>query len=447
MQNTERQKFEESWKSAFDGAETTPPDRVWNSIELDLAGQESAKMKKRVVFYQRLAAALLLCSLVTGIYSFYEREAGGRNQEAEVRSQKSGGRNQEAEVRGEKKVAEKSEEDVRKTESNAIEPAAASTSGQYASMEVPTPHRTPHTAQPTPDNTQPTTDNAQPDITLDVTEPVFADETSEPTLAVTSPLLQENSPTEEIVQPKKVPRESNLWLALGASAGNYAPNTPSATMNPTAEFDGPALSFAAAPQKKPEPKVGSAYSVGMSVGKKFGRIVVQTGVNFAKQQIEYSSNYDTHPSNNFSSARAASYDYITTEGSSDNLSFTNTYTVNSTMEIVSIPVQAGYMIIDRKLGWQLNAGVSPDFFLRNIITDESGQRDRFTQSAGSESPYRSVNWSGLLNTELSYRIGTHYRLSLVPGVRYSFNSILKEPTDNGRPVILDIGFRFRYLFD
>jgi hypothetical protein len=117
------------------------------------------------------------------------------------------------------------------------------------------------------------------------------------------------------------------------------------------------------------------------------------------------------------------------------------------MEIVSVPVQAGYMIIDRKLGWPLNAGVSPDFFIRNILTDESGQREKFTQSAGDESPYRSVNWSGLLNTELSYRIGTHYRISLVPGVRYSFNSILKEPSNSGRPVIMDVGFRFRYLFE
>jgi hypothetical protein len=117
------------------------------------------------------------------------------------------------------------------------------------------------------------------------------------------------------------------------------------------------------------------------------------------------------------------------------------------MEIVSIPVQAGYMIVDRRLGWQINAGVSSDFFLKNILEDKSGQRERFTQSAGSESPYRSVNWSGLMNTEVSYRIGNHYRLSLVPGVRYSFNSILKDPTDNGRPIVLDVGFRFKYLFD
>src|ERR1041384_250948 len=92
MQNTERQKFEESWKSAFDGAESTPPDRVWNSIELDLAGQESATMRKKVVFYQRLAAAMLLFALSAGVYAYYssQRELGAGSKELGVRSKELG---------------------------------------------------------------------------------------------------------------------------------------------------------------------------------------------------------------------------------------------------------------------------------------------------------------------------------------------------------------------
>jgi hypothetical protein len=290
-----------------------------------------------------------------------------------------------------------------------------------------------------------------------------AEETIKTEQAVISPLLQtaplvtslEPEETEE--RKKKKSRENNLWLALGAAAGNYAPNTPNSKAPTSDRFSfagvGPA---AVANDTKPEPKIGTSYSVGMAVGKKFGRVVIQTGVNLNKQQIEYTSNYDTRTTSNV--AKASSMDYLDvsaesafsnsgTPPTSNVLSLTNTYTVNSTMEVVSIPVQAGYMIVDRKLGWQINAGVSPDFFLRNILVDKSGQRERFTQGAGSESPYRSLNWTGLMNTELSYRIGDHYRLSIVPGVRYSFNSILKDPTDNGKPVILDVGFRFKYLFD
>src|ERR1044071_3666975 len=86
MENTERQKLEEEWKSAFDGAETTPPDSVWNSIELDLAGQESATMKEKVVFYQRLAAAMLVFALSAGVYAYYSSMGAERARGSEQRA-------------------------------------------------------------------------------------------------------------------------------------------------------------------------------------------------------------------------------------------------------------------------------------------------------------------------------------------------------------------------
>ncbi|MEJ0032063.1 MAG: hypothetical protein WDO15_17565 [Bacteroidota bacterium] len=90
MQNTERQKFEENWKDAFDGAEATPPDGVWNSIELDLAGHESVVMKKKVVFYQRLAAAMVVFALLAGTYAFYTstNEARGTRHEQSATNEK-----------------------------------------------------------------------------------------------------------------------------------------------------------------------------------------------------------------------------------------------------------------------------------------------------------------------------------------------------------------------
>jgi hypothetical protein len=265
----------------------------------------------------------------------------------------------------------------------------------------------------------------------------------------TAPLVATLEAPEEIEETKKEKSHSNvLWLALGGSAGNYTPNTSSSNAASSAS------SFSAGPQNydafnkttsppKPSPKVGASYSVGVMVGKKFGRIVLQGGINMSRQQISYVSNYDSKTSG---VSKAAVSDYLQ-NNSSAQLSFTNEYTVNSTMEVVSIPVQVGYMIIDRKLGWQFNTGVSPDFFIRNVLVDQSGAHGKFTQEAGSASPYRSVNWSALVNTELSYKIGKQYRISLVPGIRYSFNSILKEPTDNGRPIIFDVGFRFRYMFN
>lgn len=467
MQDSERQKFEENWKSAFDGAGTTPPDRVWNSIELKLAGEESAIMKKRVVFYQRLAAATVLFAILSGVYAFYPRtnETQLASNKVQTENQAGSSKDSEDKVQGAKSnvQSETSGEHVKK---NSV-PASAitSTSTSFAKSNQPIVRSEPVILIEESKSNETVAFNEPARSSENVTEVIAKsgerndekkeEKKAEEQLAVVSPLFQDNPET--VVEPKEKKRNTeSFWVSLGGSAGNYTPNTAStSTITPTQSFasaslnSGP-LKSAPATSANREPKVGTAYSVGMAVGKKFGRFVVQTGVNVGKQQIDYTSNYDNPTQTNTRPSKAAVADYQSYSvmmESSNALAFTNEYTVNSTMEIVSIPVQAGYMIIDRKFGWQLNAGVSTDFFLRNVLVDQSGQRERFTQSAGTESPYRSVNWSGLANTEISYRLGQHYRVSVLPGFRYSFNSILKEPTDNGRPVILDLGFRFKYLFN
>lgn len=480
MQSTERQKFEEDWKSAFDGAEMTPSESVWNSIELDLAGQESAAMKKRVVFYQRLAAATVLFALLTGTYAFYTNFKSGPDKLAVVDNKVSN----ENKVANDQSTPEATTSETTKSETETTS-QDVNTAGKITTSKNGNNNTTQQSTiakaetpvliakEETVTKEQITTETVAANESLVPVETVASNDplekpaddkqgatkevlNEEPKKEVTSPILQ-NTTTLASLEPQDEPEKTrarknsggDTWLAVGGGAGNYSPNSgssASAMADKQASF-GPAnssLQAAADANANNKTKVGTAYSFGMAVGKKFGRFVVQTGVNLNKQQVDYTSSYDSR-SQSANTAKASMADYSMAE--SADLSPTNAYTVNSSMEIVSIPVQAGYMIIDRKLGWQFNAGFSPDFFLKNTLVDKSGQRERFTQGAGDASPYRSVNWSGLFNTELSYKIGQHYRISLVPGVRYSFNSLLKEPGDSGKPLILDVGFRFKYLFD
>jgi hypothetical protein len=126
---------------------------------------------------------------------------------------------------------------------------------------------------------------------------------------------------------------------------------------------------------------------------------------------------------------------------------TNPYDVSSTLEYISVPLQAGYLIVDSKFGWQMNGGLSTDFFLRNTLNSDASGFLKSSQGSGSESPYTGVGFSGLLNTEFSYRFGERYRLSLNPGMRYSLNSLYKSSVGlTSQPLTLDVGLRLRYLF-
>jgi len=124
------------------------------------------------------------------------------------------------------------------------------------------------------------------------------------------------------------------------------------------------------------------------------------------------------------------------------------YSVNNNVQFVNVPMQAGYLVVNKKIGVQLNAGISTDLFLQNTITPEGGSLEKSTQGAGDSSPYRTVNFSGLVGTELTYKFGAHYRLALNPGLRYPMNSIYKSSTGvEAAPLTFDVGLRFRYIFN
>ena len=103
------------------------------------------------------------------------------------------------------------------------------------------------------------------------------------------------------------------------------------------------------------------------------------------------------------------------------------------------------MLVDKKIGLQLNSGVSTNIFMQNTLTDKSGQLATFSSGGGETSPYRTVSWAGLMGTELSYRIASHYRISIAPGLRYSLNPVLKSNAYPSNPLAWDVGFRFRYI--
>ena len=71
MKNMEREKFEESWKDAFDKAEVTPSEGVWTNIELDLEKAKGGDLKKRLMFFQMVAAASVVFAMAIGGAGYY----------------------------------------------------------------------------------------------------------------------------------------------------------------------------------------------------------------------------------------------------------------------------------------------------------------------------------------------------------------------------------------
>jgi hypothetical protein len=246
-----------------------------------------------------------------------------------------------------------------------------------------------------------------------------------------------------------------LWTSVGFSAGSFN------TINSSVSNSSGGSMMMADARKDAVDKVanqqakasGSSYSVGVSLGTRISsRWVLQGGVNYMTQASDYTASavgtadYENFQAPSVNSIMSADKLSMSAEALS-NVVPTAPYNVNNSLQFVSVPVQAGYLLVNRKVGVQLNGGLSTDLFIQNTITPEGENLEKETKSNGSDSPYRTVNFSGLVGTELTYRFSKHYRLALNPGLRYPLNSIYKSDQPvTAAPLTFDIGLRFRYIF-
>jgi len=454
-------KFEKNWKEVFEGTELSPSDAVWVNINRDLAAAEGETMKKRIVLYQRIAAASVLFALLIGSLGIYQwtdtsnQVAQKRTLENSVPTVNENNQTNSALLDKHKltlanKRGSESSNEIALTKSNSSLNSNASkknlknsvvTKGDGNLNEKSTNQLLIQSfvmASETADRKKLNSYQDQKVLKL-----AFVDLGELELLPI--PEIQAGPKMIEIfralpaipgafmVHEEKKTVHEQVWASVTAAAGSYSPNTTSYSNYSASQINSGSNS---------SPVVGSSYSYGMLAGVRVAkRFVLQSGIQYLNQSINSTSNISSPTSLDQVAFSLAS------NSPASNLSTTSPYAINSANEFVSVPLQAGYLFIDRKLGLQLNTGVSTEFFLRNTLSDPSGQRQSYSQSAGQDSPYRSVNFSGLLSSEVSYKLGNRYRVSVVPGFHYSFNPVLKSAyNSSGNPFVWDVGFRFRYIF-
>ncbi len=443
MKDLGRQKFEESWRQAFDGAEVDPPVSLWSNIELDLVQVESNSMRKKVVFYKWLAAASVVFVVFLG-GAFYYVMNNNNTQLATAPKAINKVTLENDLVRGEtsneKNVSAIDSKSNGTKDNNLLAKDVEESDDGYAKLGV---------AVSQKDETQIFEVKEKESYQHDKASPFESESIVLLNIMKEIPaIVHEKIVAPRLVLPampavfmntsKKKGSSEDLWASVGFSAGSYNPGLTSSSNTPNPVWD--ALS-AANGYSNPS-SVGSAYSTGFAMSKRvFSRLVLQSGLNYINQNIGYMSNFVSYSGNNQSKVSLEAY------VANQSVTITSPYKINSAVEVISFPIQTGYLLIDRKIGWQLNTGVAADFFIRNTLTDESGKSERLSQGAGEKSPYKTVSWAGLLGTELSYKVAKQYRVSIVPSMRYSVNSVLKSTSGQAsNPLVMDIGFRFRYIF-
>jgi hypothetical protein len=490
----ERQKFEESFRKSFDNAEVQPSEKVWMNIELDLERLERGDMKKRLTFFKLLAAASVVFGLGlagTGLYllsvnrsvpadlTAQQRDATPALSETENTQQRT-----EHQRASEPSIITDSEQaPLASAESSPI----ARSNEQSRSSETPaSPSRQPRVSadERQPENTATSRDAvsafdhsavqqdamnqrlAYADQTVVPDEqgqysafrdrplpPLVREKTIVPHFPKTEPdrvdlLLARLAMEERAEAERKRYDDERVWTSVGFSAGTFS-NSGAGTLQPPTLLGMSSNFTTASNTLASESRAsGVAYSVGVNVGGRIApRWVLQGGINYITQNASFMSDaVVTEDYLNFSAAYSAEITKMA--DASARVVPTAPYSVNNNMEFLSIPIQAGYVLVNRAFGIQLMGGVATDLFIQNTLEPQSGDLNKVTNGSGSDSPYRTVNFSGLVGTEFSYRFTDKYRISLNPGLRYPFNSIYKSDVGlSATPLTFDVGLRFRYIFN
>lgn len=453
MKNSEKGKFEDAWYKAFENAEQAPSEDVWTGVEQGLNKAETLVMKRRVVFYQRLAAASILFALLLGgLSTYYITDLTNQKENNLVQKELSPSQgNDKGENAKPPTVANNAlNSNVATSDNSTADMSEVKRYNSSTSLVANDDHQVLNNKQE--ENVTPVShlsgrkinQHAYPAlINLIPESPITLNgKLKEVTIIRKLPAM----PADFMTSKKDKKTSESLWASLGASTGNYSPSadfgmgssSKSYAQNPTGISSSQGAYSTTASR-------GTAFSVGMNLGKRISkRWLLQGGISYLNQAIGYTSNYAVVDANNNVLASVA--DYSSINSFSSMIAVSSPYEINSVNEYISVPVQVGYLLVDQKVGFQLNSGLSTDFFMQNTLTDKSGQMASFSSSAGNDSPYRTISWSGLVGTELSYKIATQYRVSIAPGLRYSLNSVLKSDAVSANPLVWDVGFRFRYIF-
>ncbi|MEM9858530.1 MAG: hypothetical protein AAF843_14300 [Bacteroidota bacterium] len=496
-------KFEDQWRNAFEDAEMSPSPAVWDKVELALANSANGKFKRRIIFFKLMAAASVAFALSIGGIGIY-REFSLDNSANRISKQDNSTQNiydlntdeseeisqSKIELEAKEKSGFSSDDNITKENVNDLveNDNVAKADDKLAQNEVKG-HLFNQQEKKTNDGNISTsrdmktalkagekniTNNAVTDIQDQSAQKALAETllvaeretmvavSSENGSAMDAPkkleklMLKSESfsfadpeikmvPWYSAVAPKKANNVSTkkLWAGLGMSGGSFDPGGSVSSTTPTAEVATFSLNqddFALAgdfesPVIGKEEK-GRLLNIGINVGAQLTRRwIIQSGVTLIDRTTTNTSNVAENTGMSFRAVNSASE-----LSNSPGINIIDTYEIDNSYRFISIPVQAGYLLIDRKFGLTLLGGVSNDLFINKSVDSDNSGFQEFDSGEGIS----RYNLSALMGTELGYQLGKHYIIALTPQIRQAINTTTISGEDV-RPTFFEVGFRFKYL--
>jgi len=494
--------FENKWKSQFQDSEAIPSASVWDRIDANLAGSELARYKKKLFYYKITAAAAIFLALLFGSYSVYNIIQDFKPSQVVQELQ-----NERNSDNSNQMIAEDTGGKLQDTQNDqSLDNQDISSSDNHAGQLADT-----HDIQSNEIQDDQSMISSRQNEILSTFETTNSEHTSTPSQAKALGYERSLNKNDETVQlgltytpaaifhipyekpdrkyylhkkvnpydmPYLLPLEEDineddpkrLWAGVVISSGVFDPNisyneyndiTSDASLSTLGSVDRINMAGEDIVEQpntimsyKPEESSynsDASFSYGIDFGYKFSKkFVILGGLGY--QHNYGSTTVHTYIEPTETNAKYANHAIVIEKASPE--SGLDTYNelnsgveLNSVFEFVTIPVNFGYYLIDKRIKWMMTAGLTTDVFIKNSINDSQGLFDRVQYKNNDDSPYNPVYFNGKFGTMINYTFLRNYQLSLEPSYRIGLSNLTKEDaTFNSRPSSFLISAGISYVF-
>ncbi|MEM9896475.1 MAG: hypothetical protein AAF789_08915 [Bacteroidota bacterium] len=437
-----RGKFEEEFSSKFEGEGVEVPSRVWSAVENELNADLSLYYERKQTTYKWVAAAAItiaLTSLMLAFGSLLERaESGGKElgyynalkNPYEISSPLFAGNMQ---IRRPLYTYVPIQRYARPTVGNSFASAVAGTEKQKSVV------ASDLAIQQDLESWERLEGQTTAFLPMDEVE--FGDQEIQ-RLSIYSPGYSKNS-----IAQSSTPNK--FWIGAQAGAGAVGEsNSNAGTISNEVGSQTASGIIEANSLLNPSPEVNTSVNDGVarSLQLDFGmqlskRWTLESGLAYTNIARDGTSNVEfigfsslpdvddnvstaekpTRSNARFASEIQSSYNY--------DIQLTNN------VQIASLPVQAGYLLLDKKVSLKLNAGLMVNYLVQNRISNT----DETLLTSSSISNNRDWSLNGVSGLELGYTLTRHVDFTLQPNYRHPLGSVTEMNTAG---VFVQTGFRY-----
>ncbi|MEP1032855.1 outer membrane beta-barrel protein [Ekhidna sp.] len=111
--------------------------------------------------------------------------------------------------------------------------------------------------------------------------------------------------------------------------------------------------------------------------------------------------------------------------------------LNNNIQIASIPLKAGYFVVNKKFSLRLNAGLSANYLVDGSISDPTKQ----ILNSNDLSLYNDWSFDGVGGLELGYSIFNKFNFTIEPNYRHSITPI-SDAINSPSRFVLQTGLRY-----